>query len=70
MFINTIRKIKEKKYIKKLKAINEKPFCFQYEFFKELQTEAKADYMKKKISPTFYLNYFIVDDFREMIKTL
>lgn len=70
MFENVMRKIKEKKYLKEYKALNNKPFCFQYEFFKELKERAREDFLKNKISYDFYCKYFLTEDFREIIKML
>jgi hypothetical protein len=70
MFENTTRKIKEKKYLKEYKTLNNKPFCFQYDYFKELKEKARKDFLKNKISYDFYCKYFLTGDFREIMKTI
>lgn len=65
-----MRKSREKKYLKEYKNLIYKPFCFQYEYFKQLQERARADFLKDRISSQFYLNYFSVRDFREILATL
>jgi hypothetical protein len=70
MFKRIMTKAREKRYLKEYKDIINRPFCFQYEYFKQLQERARADFLKDRISSQFYLNYFSVRDFREILATL
>jgi hypothetical protein len=70
MFNEFMRNRREKKYLKEYKELAERPFCFQYEFFKELKQRAHDDMIKDKISLAFYDEYFITRDFREILAKL
>ena len=70
MFNEFMRNRREKKYLKEYKELAEKPFCFQYEFFKELKQRAYDDMLRDKISLTFYYENFGVKDFREHLAKL
>ena len=70
MFEEFMRNRREKKYLKEYKGLAERPFCFQYEYFKELKQRAYDDMIKDRISPAFYDEYFITRDFREILAKL
>jgi hypothetical protein len=67
MFNEFMRNRREKKYLKEYKKFAEKPFCFQYEYFKALKQRAHDDMVKDKISLAFYDEYFITENFREIL---
>ena len=70
MFEEFMRNRREKKYLKEYKGLAERPFCFQYEYFKELKQRAYDDMIKDRISMAFYDKYFITRDFREILAKL
>ncbi len=70
MFEKMMKKSREKRYLREYKNLINKPFCFQYEYFKQLQERARIDFLKDRISSQFYINYFSVRDFREILATL
>ena len=70
MFEEFMRNRREKKYLKEYKGLAERPFCFQYEYFKELKQRAYDDMIKDRISMAFYDEYFITRDFREILAKL
>lgn len=70
MFKEFMRNRREKKYLEEYKELAERPFCFQYEYFKALKQRAYDDLLRDKISLAFYDEYFITKDFREILVKL